>query len=522
MRTPRLLLAAAVTASIAAVPAVQAASPASPANPGSAHMGRYLLQLADGQRAATLEGRLTSLGVTSAVAFETINSLAITAPRSAVDALLRSGTAVAARPERKIKLHLAESVKYMGADRETLGKSAVMRTAAGKVERPSVDGTGQTVAVLDTGIADVHPDLLNRVTVHRNFELSYLADMLLDGSQLDTFAQATGDTARTDDIGHGTHVAGIVGGTGAAARARANNNRGVAPGAKMVDLRIAAGPVQGLVSDMGWERNAIAAFDWLLRHRKDAEFGANGIAIATNSWGLTPEDLFYGAPSYEPLAAIIVKLERAGVHNVFSAGNDGAADKVGDRTIPNGLPQVISVAASCKPDAIQENCDKATAVNDIGKFSSRGTSVDIAAPGVEIVSTVSPSVVGALSKGCAPDELGPVPCRFYRGVYGGKNATPADVAANYALYGSLHGTSMAAPHVAGALALILQANPKLTPTQMQTILAATAKDRQRKGRDIEAGWGLIDVPRALAAATQLKKGVPMKKIFPGFRWKSSL
>ena len=515
MRPVRLLVAAAVSASVAVVPAVSAAGP-------DATPGRYILQLAEGQRASALESRLERLGVTSAVAFETIDALAVTAPRSAVDALLESGAAISARPERKLQLHLATSVAYIGADRARLDKPAKVKTRTGPVVRPAVDGTGSTVAVLDTGINDTHPDLLGRVTAHRNFELSYaLDDLLLDAAQLDTYAAMTGDSARTDDIGHGTHVAGIVGGTGAAAQKRGNDNRGVAPGAKLVDLRIAAGPVQGLVGDTGWERNAIAAFDWLLRHRKDPAFGKNGIQLSTNSWGLLPEDLYYGAPSYDPLQAIIAKMEKAGVHTVFSAGNDGAKDDVTDEVVPNGLPQVISVAAACKPDAVQRKCDAPTEKNDIADFSSRGPSVDIAAPGVEIVSAVSPNVVGALAKACVPAELGPVPCFLFRGRYGGEGANAADIAVNYAAYGSLHGTSMAAPHIAGVVALMLQVNPALTPTQVQTVLAATASDRQAKGRDIEAGHGLVNVPAALVAAAQLKKA-PLAAVFPRFRWKSSL
>jgi len=517
VRSPRLLLAVLAAVSVAAVPGAHALTPTAPADAAS---GRYVLKLAEGQRAAALESRLVSLGVTAAVAFETIDSLAVTAPLSAVQALLRSGAVVSARPERRIELNLAESVKYIGADRAVLDKPATVKTRTGSVVRPSVDGTGSTVAVLDTGIADMHPDLLGQVVAHRNFELAHAADLLLDAGQLDSFALATGDSARTDDIGHGTHVAGIVAGTGAGAQKRSNDNRGVAPAAQLVDLRIAAGPIQGAVSDAGWERNAIAAFDWLLRHHKDKEFGARGIAINTNSWGLTPADLFYGKPGYDPLAAIIAKVDKAGMITVFSAGNDGAKDDVTAKKVPNGLPEVISVAASCKPGATTQGCGD-PAKNDIAKFSSRGPAVDIAAPGVEIVSAVSPSFVGAVGKGCAPKELGAAPCVLTPGSYGGNGATPADVAANYALYGSLNGTSMAAPHIAGVVALLLQANPDLTPVQVQTILAGTAKDRQAKGRDIEAGYGLVDVPAALVAATQVKARQPLSKVFPGFRWKHS-
>lgn len=515
MRPARLLLAATLVGSLAVGHAAQAGSQARTSDAA----GRYLVKLADGLKPADLQGTLTRLGVTSAVGFETIGSVAITAPRSAVDTLLRSGQAVSARPERKLKLHLAESVAYIGADRATLAKAGKASVRGATMARPGgIDGAGTTVAVLDTGIADVHPDLLGQVTTHRNFELSYAADMVLSPSQLDTFAEATGDSARTDDIGHGTHVAGIVAGNGMGAQKRKNNNRGVAPGAKLVDLRIAAGPIQGFVGDTGWERNAIAAFDWLLRHHKDAMFGKRGIQLSTNSWGLLPDDTIYGKPSYDPLRDIIKKMDTKGLITVFAAGNDGPKANVRSTTVPNGLPEVISVAASCKPGAMQAACDKDVKVNDIGNFSSRGPAVDVAAPGVEIVSTVSPNAVGALAKACAPVELGPTPCAFYRGQYGGPGATPADVAVNYALYGSLHGTSMAAPHIAGVVALLLQANPNLTPRAVQMILTGTAIDRQARGRDTEAGWGLVSVPSALAAA-QAVKTTPIAKVLRGFAWK---
>ena len=495
-------------------------APASAA-PSSVAPGRYIVSFSGSALPANLGTKLQSLGVTSAVAFETINAAAITAPASVVEQLLDEGYIRAARAERKLQLHLAESVPYIDADRATLGKTDRFRDNGRRFTRSAVDGTGSTVAILDTGIFDLHPDLAERVIAHRNFELSYAADLILSGEQLDTYAEATGDSAKTDDIGHGTHVAGIVAGTGFAAQHRRNSNRGVAPGAKLVDLRIAGGPVNGFVGDTGWERNAIAAFDWLLRNSHKRKFGAHGIQLSTNSWGLLPEDTVYGAPDYDPLREIIQLMGDRGIHTVFSAGNDGPEDNVTNATVPNGLPDVISVAASCKPGAIQEDCDKPKDVNDIGAFSSRGPAVDIAAPGVEIVSTVGPNAVGALGKSCPPSEFAEETCFTYRGSYGGDDATEADIVANYAFYGSLHGTSMAAPHIAGVVALLLQANPDLSPRQVQVILGATAKERQKPGRDIEAGYGLVNVDRALRSAVMVGEGVSLRKQFPRFDWAPS-
>lgn len=516
MRLLRLFAAALLVLSTA----VATLAPASAAP--EAAPNRFIVSFAGDRLPANLERRLTGLGITDAVAFESINAVAVTAPAAVVQRLVADGDVVAARAERKIQLHLAESVPYIGAGEATVGKPYAFTRKGRRFVRSAVDGTGSTVAVLDTGIFDAHPDLVDRVVAHYNFELSYAADLLLSGRELDAYAAHTGNTAKTDDIGHGTHVAGTVAGTGFAAQNRRNDNQGVAPGAKLVDLRIAGGPINGFVGDTGWERNAIAAFDWLVRHHRSRAFGPYGIQLSTNSWGLLPEDTIYGAPSYDPLREIIELMGDRGLHTVFSAGNDGPEDNVTNTTVPNGLPDVISVAASCKPGAIQQGCDKPTTVNDIGNFSSRGPAVDVAAPGVEIVSAVSANAVGALGKACPPAEFGaPGPC-LYRGQYGGEDASEADVVANYAMYGALHGTSMAAPHIAGVVALLLQANPGLTPRQVQFILAATADDRQKPGRDIEAGYGLVDVDGALRAATLELRRVPLTHVFPGFRWRTSL
>lgn len=459
-----------------------------------ARLHRAIVKFRGGALPADLGGLVDALDVREAVAFETIGAVAVTAPVAQLRALADHPRVEAIRSERELELHLYRSVGEIGAPAAYEGSTYEATADDGTTvtaTRPGVDGTGQHVAVLDTGILAGHPDLVGKVAAHRNFEFAWGVE-LLDASALDAYAEATGPSNLTDDIGHGTHVAGIVAGQGTSSQGRPNH--GVAPGATLVDLRIAAGPVQGLVEDTGWERNAIAAFDWLLRHHDDEAFGEHGIRVNTNSWGLTGSDLVFGAPEFDPLAEIIRKVDGAGIVTVFSAGNDGASDNVTDATVPNGLPEVISVAAACKADSYTSGCDP-TRDGDMANFTSHGPAVDVTAPGVGILSTVPPaSLIGALSKIGDPD---PVFGIGYGDHFGG---SPEQQAAHRAAYGTASGTSMSGPHVAGAAALVLAANPGLTTAEVADILASTADDMLESGHDIASGHGMIDVAEAVDVA----------------------
>ena len=374
-------------------------------------------------------------------------------------------------------MNLYASVDQIGA--RTVSSPADYTVGEQTFTRPGVTGAGQTVAILDTGIWSGHPDLAGRVVKQLNFEFQY-AHAAASPTKRDVVYETTGASSMVDDWGHGTHVAGIVGGAGIASAGRSNH--GVAPGANLVSLKM-ADLHNGLPDDAGWESNAIAALDWVLRHHNDAEFGPNGIRVVNNSWGLTGTDTLFGKPTYDPLAAVINQLVERGVVMVFAAGNDHPSKGVG--AVPNGMDSVVTVAASCKA---VHSCK----AGQIAGFSSRGAAVDVAAPGTDIISTVlPPSLTGALG------QIG--------GNYG---TTTEHQVRNRAFYGSASGTSMAAPHVAGVVALMLQVNPQLTPAQVLQILQSTADDMLTPGHDINSGYGQVNVPRALEAAHQLSLVAP--------------
>lgn len=447
---------------------------------------------------------LSGLGALDGVAFTTADAIAVTLPAGAIEELTARPDVIAARRERRLEFDLAESVPFIGADRATLGvpETVTVEGPNGPVQvvRPAVDGRGQVVAIVDTGVFGTHPGLSERVIAARNFELAYAGELLLSPEQLDTFAETTGPLAGPgDDVGHGTHVAGIVAGTGAGTSGRKNQNRGVAPGASLVDLRISP---QAHTSDnnIGWERNALAAYDWLLRHHDDPEFGTAGIGVVNNSWGTGPSTIDGEQLDYSPFAQILPAADAAGISVVFSAGNSGKADNVTEDLLPTGHPDVITVAAGCKPGTAAQSCLPSNPDKRIATFSSRGPAVDVTAPGVDIVSTVNPSsgaILGQIS-----------------GDFSGEQ--PQDDVTNRALYANFSGTSMSGPHVAGLIALMLEADPTLTPADVRFILAATSRDILLNGRDIDTGWGTVDTRAALVASVRHGSGTPLAEQFPGF------
>jgi len=218
-----------------------------------------------------------------------------------------------------------------------------------------------------------------------------------------------------DDNGHGSHVAGIIGAL--------NNTSGVVGAAPQVDLyaiKVLNSAGSGYISDI------IEGLDWAI---------ANKMQIVNMSLGCN-------CPSVA-LSDAVKKVNQAGIVQVAAAGNSGSAV-----IYPAAYPEVIAVSAT-------------DSSNNIASFSSRGPEVDIAAPGVSILST-----------------------------YKGKN------------YATLSGTSMASPHVAGAVALLLN-NPvdasydadndgKWDPSEVLSKLQSTAMDLGVTGIDDLYGAGLLN------------------------------
>jgi len=321
-------------------------------------------------------------------------------------------------------------------------------------------GAGITIAVLDSGIATQHDDLpVSSVVYFKDF--------------------VNNKAARYDDFGHGTHVAGIIAGRG---KDSAGEMSGTAPGAKLVVLKVLDQDGNGTVA------NVIAALDWL------ADYGPSlGVRVVNMSFGAKPTE----QPENDPLALAAKALVDRGVVVVVAAGNNGQYDgkKVwGGIPSPADAPWVLTVGASSTLGTVTRKDDK------MASFSSRGPAVgriakpDLVASGVGTVSTIS-------SEGSKYKEndkyLVKAPCRVI-GLCPTTLFTP---------YASMSGTSMSAPVVSGTVALMLQANPNLTPNLVKAILQYTAELHSGYNA-LEQGAGFLNAFGAVRLAKFYASGLP--------------
>jgi len=255
------------------------------------------------------------------------------------------------------------------------------------------------VAVLDTGVSP-HAELTGALLPGQNFTDS------LGGA---------GDV--TDRVGHGTHVAGTV------AADAGSEVEGIAYGARVLPVKVLGDDGAGLDS-------------WI----------SDGILWAADN-GADVINMSLGGPGYSSVMESAIAYARSrGVTVIAAAGNSDSPDMFS----PAGLAGVVAVSA------VDEARAKAS-------FSNYGPSIDVAAPGVRILSTLND---------------------------GG--------------FAEASGTSMASPHVAGVAALVKGAAPGLTPDQVERALVWSAIDLGAPGRDDQFGYGLVDAPRAVSAANSLE------------------
>ena len=298
---------------------------------------------------------------------------------------------------------------WLDGSRRPALRQSVPQIGAPAAWAAGLTGAGITVAVVDSGVDATQGDLVGQVAAARDFT-------------------GSGDTR--DTLGHGTHVASTIAGTGAAP----GGYRGVASGARLLSAKVC--------TDYCLDSAILDGIQW------SVDQGARIVNLSLGGVDSPEEDL---------LEATVNRLSaERNVLFVVSAGNDGAfgAHTVGS---PASADAALAVGAVDKHDAI-------------AGFSSRGPRVgdealkpDITAPGVSI--TAARSADSPLG---APDEP----------------------------HTTLSGTSMAAPHVAGAAALLAQEHPQWTATELKAALMASAAP----ARDVPVtaqGAGRVDVARGI-------------------------
>jgi serine protease AprX len=454
MARRRSTLLAAAALAVAALPSTaHAAAPA--AQLAKLRSGTVILQAQPG-RLADLRSALTGLGANQAV-FKRLDMVAVRGPAALVAGAARLGAVRYAHMDQKIQLMDDKSTPllYDGDPQPTW--------------QAGFDGRGVRVAIVDSGVDGLHPDLQNRVV--RN--VKFLEDLFTNqpAQSVECPTACTTDTSS----GHGSHVAGIVAGDGTASQ---GTHKGVAPGADIVGYSTGDG------DSILW---SLAAFNDILAHPE------LNIRAVNNSWGPVNTGGSGRADFTDAISQATKKLHDAGVTVVFAAGNDGPASNAdrppgaskcdqaatGDcrMNIDGVQPWVISVAAT------RDDNDGGPGGQGLGSFSSRGdtqpeTTLDgtpnvlyqptIAAPGVNILSVRAPN--GATSaEACASAEI--TACQ---------NERPQDIP----YYMPLSGTSMASPQVAGGVAVIQSAAQAklgryLTPDEVKALIQQTATPMTR-------------------------------------------
>ena len=361
-----VVAALALTMGVATIPSASAAPDPAPLST------RYIVQVdpSAGPLADVLDAAVGSLGGTVDTLFtEAIHGAVVTLPVPALD-LLRLPGILSVERDATVRAFETQNNATWGLDRTDQRNRPLNGTYT-----YTTTGAGVDAYVIDTGILLNHSDLAGRVS-SRGFS---------------AFSGGPNDCN-----GHGTHVAGTIGGT----------TYGVAKGATLIPVRVLDCNGSGATSGV------IAGIEWAIQDH------VGGKAAVAN--------LSLGGGASAALDTAIRNLHNDGVTVAVAAGNS-SADACGSS--PARVAEVLTVAASANNDSA-------------ASFTNVGSCVDLFAPGVNITSAWHTST----------------------------NAT-----------NTISGTSMAAPHVAGAAARYLQANPTATPTQVGNAINSAATPNKISG-----------------------------------------
>jgi serine protease AprX len=308
-----------------------------------------------------------------------------------------------------------------------------------------VDGRGVTVALLDTGVYD-GTDLSGRVD-HVN---------------------VSGATAG-DGYGHGTFMAGLIAGSGAASDGAYT---GLAPAAKILDVKVAT-------ADGSTSLSRVLAGLQAVQDHHATDRSVRVLNLSLSSGSSLP-------PQFDPLARALDTLWRSGVTVVVAAGNTGPA--AGTVTSPGDDPTVVTVGALDETGTAVRGDDVVADFSSRSPTSTGDAKPDLVAPGAHLVSLRDPeSLIDTQYPAARVGDS------YFRG----------------------SGTSMSAAVASGAVADLLSARPTLSPDQVKRLLTATAYSGAGLTDPMAAGSGGLDLGAALSAPAASAAGVGRVHAGPG-------
>jgi serine protease AprX len=369
-----------------------------------------------------------------------------------------------------LDLDYIEYVTYDAELQVTSSDVQLVTLGVGKLKQtdPTLDGTGITVAVFDSGI-NPHPDIANsRIKASMDFT---------PGQATDTKSTRTKGRGPYDEYGHGTHVAGIIGGTGLSSNGA---YAGVAGNVDFVDVKVIGPSGGGMTSDL------ISAIEWVILNKD-----TYNIRVANLSLGHAPVESYVD----DPLCQAVESMVHAGIVTVCSSGNMGKSNNIpkiwGNISSPGNDPTVITVYPINTRGTATHTDDIATS------YGSRGPTYidnlfkpDLCAPGNGIVSLL---------------------------------ASGSDIHKKYpklqvdSYHVKMSGSSMAAPYVTGAVALMLQAKPTLNPSLVKLILNFTAT-KLTSPYMMEQGNGLLNTYTAVDFAKAVNRTNRRLSYTPAPKW----
>ncbi|MGB3260898.1 S8 family peptidase [Paenisporosarcina sp.] len=403
----------------------------------------------DGAPTSAQLGILKDLGISTGVTMKAMPIAGILATKEQVNKLAEFDSVRSLYLNSKLSYSNYDATQLTGVDKART--DAAMKKANGGFP---LTGKGVGVVVNDSGVDGTHKDhefgknLVQNVMGSTN--LNSLEPELLPITY-------TENVPNTDtNSGHGTHVAGTVGGTGASSGGK---YEGAAPGANLVGYGSGAAL---------FVLDGIGGFDYAITHQTQYN-----IRVITNSWGSSGD--------FEPNDPINVASKAAydrGIAVLFAAGNEGPGENTHNPYAK--APWVISIAAGEKDGKLADFSSRGT--KDVGgTFDMDGKTwtwqdrPTITAPGVDIVSTRVIGPVSSLGATADAETIEPAYLPFYT---------------------TMSGTSMATPHAAGVVALMLEAKPTLSPEEIKQVLQDTATNMP--GYETwEAGTGYLNAYAAL-------------------------
>jgi len=374
---------------------------------------------------------LESLGISNAQLFQSLPIAGATVTPAQVTKLAESDDILSIYYNAPLQYENEASTSVTGVDQ--VREDPEFQAANGGMP---ITGKNIGVVINDSGVDGTHKD----IELGKNLVQNVMANINLNSTVGLVPVAYLENIPNTDSTsGHGTHVTGIVGGTGAMSGGK---YEGVAPGANLIGYGSGAG-----IAIM----DTIGGFDYALTHQTEYN-----IRVITNSWGDTSDSNTDFDPNH-PINIATKKLYDRGITTVFSAGNAGS----GASTISGNYkkaPWVVTVAAGDSSKNLADFSsrgvkDKGGTVVIDGETFTWADRPTITAPGVDIISTRVFTPLSALSLDKDATGISPAHLPYYT---------------------TFSGTSMAAPHAAGIIALMLEVDPTLSPAEIKELMQQTA------------------------------------------------